>query len=272
MKIACRYAVGLAVILLAFILTLAGNRRDDAISQVGITDGAAGLIASYVLQEKMGSHAIHTVRFESYTLYDCCAGAAQYALGSGHLDIAILCPDAAQALVAKDRRFEIAGPVMVNSDIFITRKGADLHAPDIAVSQKRAYQRQMVARHFGGHSIAMPMLHTAVPFAYARGMVQGAVVDIIKAFSLDGELTAATDQGRDICTSVLVNKKSLKDSKHYQHFLAQYTQAVREMEDQKNLLRLLQTYVSAQITSGDVETWKKMNVHFTDPSIYPRQG
>jgi hypothetical protein len=272
MKTTWRCVTGLVVLLVAYTLAFSGKQEDDAILQVGIPDGATGLIASYVLQEKVGSHAIKTVRFEPYTLYDCCAGASQYALGSGHLDIAILCPDAAQALVVKDRRFEIAGPVMVNSDILIIRPGADPHAPVIGVSQKRAYQQQMVARHFAGHGIAVPMFHTAVPFAYARGMVQGVVVDILKALRLEGTLATAAYQGHDVCTSVLVYKKSLKDSKHYQQFLAQYTQAVREMEDQKNLLRLLQTYVSAQITRGDVETWTKMNVRFTDPSTSPRQG
>jgi hypothetical protein len=272
MKTTWLCVTGLVILLVASALAFSGKRVDGTILQVGIPDGAAGLVTNYVLQEKMRLPAIKSVRFEPYTLYDCCAGAAQYALGSGHLDIAILCPDAAQALVVKDRRFEIAGPVMVNSDIFIIRKGADLHAPVIGVSQKRACQQQMVTRHFGQHSSVIPMLHTAVPFAYARGIVQGAVVDIVTALSLEGALVTAADQGHDICTSVLVVKKSLKDNKHYQHFLAQYTLAVREMEDQTNLLRLLQTYVSAQITSGDVETWKKMNVRFTDPSIYPRQG
>ena len=49
-------------------------------------------------------------------------------------------------------------------------------------------------------------------------------------------------------------------------------QAVLEMNDPNNLLRLLQTYVSADITIGDIEKWTKMNVRFTCPSTFPRQG
>ncbi len=132
------------------------SREEGAIRYVGVPDGAAGLIARYVLKEKMGRAAIETVPFESYTLYDCCAGATQYALGSGRLDMAIMCPDAAQSLVAKDRRFEIAGPVMMNSDILITRPGDVPGEAEIAVSQKRSVQRQMVFLRFGGRADRCP--------------------------------------------------------------------------------------------------------------------
>ena len=175
-KIAWRYILGLVTLLVILLLGFAKAWQKDAISYMGIPDGSAGLLARYVLSEKMGTHAIQTVRFEPYTLYDCCASATQYAMGSGRLDIAIMCTEAARELIARDRRFAIAGPVMMNSDIFITRPNADLHQPAIGVSQKREFQRQMVLKRFGAKSRAVPMLHAAVPFAYARGVVEGAVI------------------------------------------------------------------------------------------------
>jgi hypothetical protein len=270
-KIVWYCIVGLFFLAVIIILNFSHIRQKNEIRYLGIPDGAAGLLARYVLDEKMGPHAIHSIRFEPYTLYDCCASATQYAMGSGRLDIAIMCPEAAQELVATDRRFEIAGPAMLNSDIFITRQDADLHQPAIGVSQKREFQRQMVFSHFGTKSNAVPMLHAAVPFAYARGVIQGAVLDITKAFNLDGEISSAVVNGQDICTYVLVNKKSLLDSNQYLHFLAIYAEAVREMDNPNNLIRLLQTYVSTNITAGDVEKWTKMNVRFTYPSNYPLQ-
>lgn len=270
-KIAWRYIIGLFA-LLVILLGFAKDWQKDAIRYMGIPDGSAGLLARYVLSEKMGTHAIRTVGFEPYTLYDCCASATQYAMGSGRLDIAIMCTEAARELVARDKRFEIVGPVMMNSDILITRPNADLHEPAIGVSQKREFQRQMVLKRFGARSNAVPMLHAAVPFAYARGVVEGAVVDITKAFNLEGEFTSAAVNGQDVCTYAMVTKKSLQGSHHYQYFLATYGQAVLEMNDPNNLLRLLQTYLSADITIGDIEKWTKMNIRFTYPSTSPRQG
>ncbi|MGB3226284.1 MAG: ABC transporter substrate-binding (seleno)protein SaoB [Desulforhopalus sp.] len=270
-KIVWYFIVGSLFLLIIFLLNFSHIRQTNEINYVGIPDGAAGLLARYVLDKKMEPHTIHSILFEPYTLYDCCASATQYAMGSGRLDIAIMCPEAAQELVARDDRFEIAGPVMLNSDILITRQNADLHQPSIGVSQKREFQRQMVFRQFGTKSSAVPMLHAAVPFAYARGVIQGAVIDITKAFNLKGEITSASVHGQDICTYVLVNKKSLLGSNQYHHFLEIYAEAVREMDNPHNLLRLLQNYVSVNITVGDVEKWKKMNVRFTYPFKYPRQ-
>lgn len=262
------FLVGSIVLLVLLLLCSAKNRQKDEFSLIGIPDGAAGLLVRYVLDQKMGTHLIQDIRFEPYALYDCCASATQYAMGSGRLDVAILCPDAARELIEKDRRFEIAGPVIMNSDIFITHPNADLHQPQIAVSQKRAHQREMVVKRFGAKSSAVPMYHGAVPFAFAKGAVQGAVLDITKTFTLEGEITSAMLDGHDICTYVLVNKKSLQKSSRFHQFLAGYEKAVREMENASNLLWLMQTYISADITIGDVKKWKKMNVRFAYPSSF----
>ncbi len=246
--------------------------QDREIRFVGLPDGAAGLLANYVLTEKMPQHTIKAFQFEPYTLYDCCASASQYALGSGRMDIAIMCPDAARALIAKDNRFAIVGPVMMNSDIIIVRPDADLREPVIAVSQKRIFQQEMVAHRLGDTAEAAPMMHTAVPFAYTRGVVQGAVVDITKSFDLAGTPLGQEKRSTNICTYVLVGKKSLHASIQYQKFMESYADAVREMADSNRLLYVLQTYASAHITMGDITTWTKMNVHYTCPLTSPRQG
>lgn len=269
---AWHWALALAAILTLFTLGVATNRGNGEICYVGVPDGAAGLMVRYVLKGKMGQHAIHTVRFAPYTLYDCCAGSTQYALGAGRLDMAIMCPDAAKALVTRDRRYEIAGPVIKNSDIFITRRGHVSHEPAIAVSQKRDFQRQMVARRFGEGSRPVPMFHAAVPFAYSKGAIQGAVVDITKAFNLEGVLSSATDSGDDIITYVMVIKKSLKDSHTFQNFMDMYDQAVRETDNPERLLYLLRTCESADYTMREVEIWKKLNVRFMHPLSCRPQG
>jgi len=74
--------------------------------------------------------------------------------------------------------------------------------------------------------------------------------------------------GHDICTYVLVKKKSLQKSSRFHQFLTDYEKAVREMENARNLLWLMQTYISADITIGDVKKWKKMNVRFAYPSSF----
>lgn len=270
-----RRFAGLALAGVAFFLTvfaivgLASHREDGKIHRIGIPDGAAGLLARYVLQEKLITHSIQAVRFEPHTLYDCCASTTQYALGSGHLDIAIMCPDAARDLVAKDKSFTIIGPVMINSDVLITRSDVDLQHPTIGISDKRELQKKMVLERFGGNGKAAPMLHSAVPFAYTRGAIQGAILDITKVLHLAGDLDGGALRSQNIYTSVMVSKKSLQNHRQYTIFLEKYGQAVEEMDDPRKLLRLLRTYESPNISMGDILKWQKMNVHFTNPLHSP---
>lgn len=262
--------VGFVILLTVLAISLASNREEEEIRYIGIPDGAAGLLARYVLQEKMGTHSVQAVRFEPHTLYDCCASTTQYALGSGHLDLAIMCPDAARALVAKDKRFVVVGPIMINSDVLITHPDVDLQHPTIGISDKREFQKRMVAERFGEKGKAAPMLHSAVPFAYARGAIQGAILDITKVLHLAGDLDGAGARGRSIYTYIMVSKKSLLNSEQYSRFLEKYGQAVKEMDDPDNLLRLLQAYESPNISMGDALKWQIMNVHFTNPLHSPR--
>lgn len=271
-KIKWYYPVGIIALLVVFLLWSLRTGQREEFSLIGIPDGAAGLLARYVLDEKMGTTAIRGIRFEAYTLYDCCASASQYAMGSGHLDAAIVCPDTARELVEKGDSFEITGPVMMNSDIFITRLDPGLSRQQIAISQKRSFQREMVTQRFGAAGKAVPMFHGAVPFAFARGVVQGAVLDITKALPLQGEIASAVTDGHEVCTYVMVNKKEIRNTDGFRRFLADYEKAVLEMDDAENLLRLMQTYVSANTTRGDVVQWKKMNVRFICPFSYLPQG
>lgn len=247
-----------------FSLAGIGCRESDKLERVGIPEGATGLLTAYVLKEKMGRHDISTMRFEPYTLYDCCAATSQYALGSGHLDMAVLCPDAAAVLTAKDQRFLVVGPVMYNSEVLVVRHHRGAGPPTIAISQNRDRQRRLVTARFGETARVVPMLHAAVPFAYARDQVDGAVLDITKAFSLVGNISAPSGNAQ-VVSAVLVIKRSLVGSDHYRLFIRGYRQAMEEMADRDKLLTLLQTSLSEHIHLGDLSTWQAMNVNFANP-------
>ena len=260
-----RLVIGMGGLLALFGFGTALLKEDGELRQVGVPEGAAGLLASYVLQEKMAEGAAQAVRYEQHVLYDCCAAASQYALGSGNLDLAIMCPDAAKVLVEKDERFEIVGPVLVNADIFVIRSGGEKPSA-VGISQKREYQRQMVAERFGDRCEAISMLHAAVPFAFAKHEVDAVVVDITRAYNLPGDFYPGGGNGRDQATAVLVVKKTVKNDQQYRLFLREYQDAVQEMAEPAKLLRLLQNYASENISIGDVNVWKRMQVRFVSPS------
>ena len=268
-----RSGIAAVVLLTAFMVTVfAAQGRDPRLHYVGVPDGAAGCIARYVAGEKMGNGVIRTIRFEPYTLYDCCASASQYALASGRLDMAVLCPEAALALVQKDPRYVIAGPVIFNADVLIIRPLATGGETTVAVSRKRKQQHRLVRCRLGRRGRPVPMLHSAIPFAYARGVVQGAVVDIVKALRLPGAMPPPGHAEKETATYVMVVRKAVQDSPQYRRFMACYDRAVRETQNRDVLLHLLKTYINADMTMGDVETWQKMNVRFASPLSNHRPG
>lgn len=239
------------------------EEKDTPVRFIGIPAGSPGLIIRYLADEKTDGNKVRAVTFSPYTLYDCCASATQYAMGSGRLDAAVMCIDAASALLKKDRRYMVAGPVILNSDVLVTREAPAFQELSIAVSQNRAFQQKIIERHLGAMGRPVFMLHSAVPFAYGRGVVQGAVVDITQALNMNGQLFSATgDDGRDMVTHVMVIKKTLKDEKDFQQFMDRYEKAAVRMQDRENLFNLMKTYVSADMTMGDTDIWKKMNVRF----------
>jgi len=261
-----RYAFFFLVTGLACNYLVLGKDGDTGpeIHRIGVPDGAAGMLFQYVLEEKHRQPSMHTVLYEPYMLYDCCASAGQYALSSGTLDLAVMCQDAAEALVAKDDRYSIVGPVMENSDIIFLHPDADLQAPTIAISQKREFQRKMVASNFAGRGKCMPMLHSAIPFAYARGIVDGAVLDIIKTRGLTG-VAYPTAAGEGVYTYVLVVRKTIAVTSGFAALMAEYDRAVREMALDERLLYLLKRYGSEEYTEGEVAQWKKLHVRFVSP-------
>lgn len=262
------------IVLLVLIgLGFSSQESQNDLRYIGIPTGSPGLIVRYITGQPTKGGRIKLLQFSPYTLYDCCGSATQYAMGSGRLDMAVMCTESALTLVKKNRQYIIAGPVIQNSDILVTREGIVSYEAAIAVSQKRMFQHQIVKERFGPHSRPVPMLHSAVPFAYGRGVVQGAVVDITQAFNLPGILSPAVEKGRpNRVTHVMVIKKSLQENKGYHLFMDRYARAVDRMQRREDLLHLLKTYVSEDMTIGEVDTWEKMNIRFMYPLNSRQQG
>lgn len=248
----------------------AGNMQGFTI---GIPQGSAGLIVQYLADKSTSAQRIQTKPLTPYTLVDCCAAATQYAMGSGRLDMAVMCIEAAGKLVKKDSRYVISGPVIQNSDVLIIRPKSPGAQLNIAVSQKRGFQEKLILAQTEFKGKPVPMLHSAVPYAYSRGVVDGAVLDIIRAMDLKGKIHGSVIlPGKEMTTHVLVVKKTLEDHPAFVEFMDNYTQIVDRLKNRQNLVDLLKTYTSKKLTQGDIDLWEKMNVHFTYPLNSRLQG
>jgi len=241
------------------------DRRDPSKILIGAPDDSGGLIIHYVLHgREEGFEAAEVIKgFEAFTIKDCCTSTSEWALGADRLDLAVVCPDAAQRLVEKDPRFEITGPALFNSDVLMIRPGG--HPAKVGIAHKRHYQERLVKERFSGGCKAVPMLPAGLPYAFERGIVDGVVIDVLKAFAMPGERISSSANGADLVTYVFVARKEFTSSLLYRRFMESYERAVAELGEPGTLARAIEGYKEIRWTDREVEEWRALRVRFVFP-------
>ena len=259
--------IGVTLILLGLGLIFWFSSRERGYSEIriGVPESAAGVIFQYTVNKKMPQDGKTIKEMEVYPIKDCCSTTSEWALSSGSLELAVLCPDAAQRLIEKDARYEVVGPCMVNSDVVVVRGGKEGGAKKIAVCPGRDFQRKLIKRLFGEGGTAVQVFSSAIPYAYEKKWVDGAVIDILNGFLLRGEMVPSFGKDGDLVTYVLVARKAFKETSLYRKFMKSYENALNELKHEEVLQEALRQYRQFELTPERVRLWKKLNVKFTDP-------
>ena len=264
-----KYRIGTALIigLLFAVLTVAllfsGGGKEDSKINIGAPYDSGGMIIHYLITAKKFQVAKVMDDFAMYPINDCCTSTSEWALSTDELDIALLCPDAAKELVEKDRRFEIAGPALVNSDVIVITPG--IKPQRVSFSQKRNYQKELVSRKFGPECAAVPMLSAAVPYALGKKAVDGAVVDILKGILLKGEKISSAGKDSDLVTYVLVVRKDFRKDPLYPRFMALLKEAVDELNTPGVLIKEVKEFKKIDLTVPEVEQWGQLKIRYVFP-------
>lgn len=257
--------VTLGVFFLFFIGDLevsAGNTAPSPL-QVGVPNDSGGLIFRYLIEGKNAAATKRRENIELYPLQDCCTTSTEWALSGNRLDLAVLCPDAARRFLAKNAQFQNFGSLLLNADVLVVRPGR--RPKKIAVSGKRDYQVQFIRDRLGASCEPVRMNYAVVPFAYERNLVDGAVVDITKAFHLKGNKVPLAGGEKDLVTHLLVGKKNIRTSPQLKELAAALGQAVEILNDLKLLSLFLQQSESTHPVPGKATLWQQMKVRFTLP-------
>jgi hypothetical protein len=244
------------------------ERRDRPAFRIGAPDDSGGLIVHCIMKDMGFPDAeVSDGGVQAYTMKDCCSNTTEWAFGSDLLDVAVMCPDSAERLIEKDSRFEIIGPGVLNSDVLVVRPGG--LPRKIGISRKRGRQAEMVRRILGDGCDTVQMLPASLPFAFDRGVVDGVVVDILKALRLGGERIAASKDGADLVTYVVVAQRKFTSTELYARFMKSYERAVSELNEPGTLARALKEWRGIQWTNREEAEWKRMKVKYVYP---PERG
>ncbi len=170
--------------------------------------------------------------------------------------MAILCAEAAKDFIQySNGEFEIIGPVMQNTDIFLI---ANDPPASISMVQNKHYQRDLIERRFGSEIKVVPLMVGAVPYALIRGDVEAAIVDYTKAMAAEHTGTIEkTSDGFDYDSFVLVANKEFTKTALYRDFVAQFNKASHQLlEDESLLYEQVLAYANIDINEKGWEEWR----------------
>ncbi len=256
--------LGIAIVIViavaagALLLPHRGEVVDAHAINVGAPSDTGGLVAV----ELARTGGIEGCAIEAYPLKDCCATKTEYALSVDLLDAAIMCPDAAARLVARDDRYVIAGPLVCNSDVIVSRGGV---VKSVALSQRRAYQEDAARAAFGEDTVLRPMLSSAIAYAIERAEVDAAVMDVLDARAIDRPKTSIAEAGGDITTYELVVTRQLMADPAYAEFLAMVSRTVNDLNDIEHLKAAVEARTGVPLSIEEVKAWKQAGTRFVAP-------
>lgn len=234
---------------------LPGEKAKQTIN-IGVADDSSRYLFEYLITDQKFNAKLHTM-LGVYPFKDCCSSSAAWALSTNDLDMAVICPDAAQRLIKKDARYMIVGPCRVNSDVLLLHTAKTPQS--LGITQNREYQKDLAQARFGPDIKIYPMLGNALPYAYREKRIDGAVLDIAGAQRLSGRRESLR-RDKDIVTYVLVVRKTFLQEPVIRQFVQCYNQAVTDLEDVQLLQETIEKYAGYACNGKEASEWKKMNV------------
>ncbi|KAF0207137.1 MAG: hypothetical protein FD171_2003 [Actinobacteria bacterium] len=226
--------------------------------RIGAPDDIAGMLVDRAVRLAPTNLQRTDDGLEVYGLRDCCSTNSQYALSSDSLDLAVLCPGAAADLVSKDRRFVVIGPLIENSDVVVTRSGAIVAR--MGVTQNRSYQLDIVREVVGSEATVVPMMTTSLPYALEKGIVDGIVIDAVKALSVPGDRRPSAPAQGDRVTYVLVAREDLLGSERYSMAIDLLGRAAEALNDPAVFGEEASRATGRSVTAEEVEEWQTLRV------------
>ena len=148
-----------AVIILALVAWLNPLEEMGGL-RLACNDDAAGLLITYLASQD--SRALEVVNMSYQQLQDCCSSQTELALAAGNFDLAVLCPDSAEKLIASGQPYEILGEVVVNALVLVTFQ--DKVPQTVGYMNGRELQRKLMVQLTAASNAAMLLATLPTPW------------------------------------------------------------------------------------------------------------
>lgn len=250
------FALFIALVVIVTLGIRVLSKSEEGKINIAISDDISGIAIEHMIESTDVEDSYINTGYQAHTVVDCCSNTTQWALSSGTLDMAIICPEAAKVLTAEDDSFKVVGAVVENSDILVTQVDKPRN---VGVTQNRNYQIDLARDRFGEDIEIVPMIATALPHAYQKEMVDAVVIDIVRGIKMTGEKLPGRAEGNQV-TYVLVVSKEFFASKEYGHIIEGLNNSIEIL--QESSIEHVEKFRNISFEEEEKAKWKEMNIKF----------
>ena len=220
-------------------------------------DDIAGIILQKALKDLPAERA--DIGMDAINMGDCCGSNAQFALSTGQVDVAVLCPDAVQDLAETGKQYTVLGELVYDGNVLVTRPDSPDTLAVIGYMNGRDEQRELLESVYGQEVDLQPMFASALPYALENKAVDAIMLDASLALKLNYP-TKSISSGE--VTSVVIVQNDLLSDPRLEELVTACNETVGKLSDEAVLIDMLCEYLETDNQKEVADFWKSVTVQF----------
>lgn len=220
-------------------------------------DDIAGIILQKALKDLPAERA--DIGMDAINMGDCCGSNAQFALSTGQVDVAVLCPDAMQDLAEAGKKYTVLGELVYDGNVLVTRPDSPDTLAVIGYMNGRDEQRDLLEEVYGQEVDLQPMFASALPYALENKAVDAIMLDASLALKLNYP-TKSISSGE--VTSVVIVQSDLLSDPRLEELVTACNETVGKLSDEAVLIDMLCEYLETDNQKEVADFWKSVTVQF----------
>ena len=220
-------------------------------------DDIAGIILQKALKDLPAERA--DIGMDAINMGDCCGSNAQFALSTGQVDVAVLCPDAMQDLAETGKQYTVLGELVYDGNVLVTRPDSPDTLAVIGYMNGRDEQRDLLEEVYGQEVDLQPMFASALPYALENKAVDAIMLDASLALKLNYP-TKSISSGE--VTSVVIVQSDLLSDPRLEELVTACNETVGKLSDEAVLIDMLCEYLETDNQKEVADFWKSVTVQF----------
>ena len=247
----------IAAALAWFIRAGAPSRTQEDPLMIAYGDDIAGLVVQKALADLPAERA--DIGLDTVNMGDCCGSNAQFALSTGEVDVAILCPDAMNDLKEVEDLYIELGQLVYDGNVLVTRPDSPEDLKVIGYMNGRDEQRVLLEETYGQGVDLQPMFASALPYALENKAVDAIMLDVSLAAKLNYPTRPISD---GVVTTIMIVREALVSDPRLQALIEAYNAAVAELQEEEAVIQMLCDYLETEDTKEVSAFWKTVTVRF----------